>query len=110
MNAPDRLAGADDLVVGNRRFRSRLLVVTGKYKDFGQTREAIAASDAAIAMELGCAGVLMKPAIAQARDPVRMARAMRRAVEAGREAFLAGGVPRKLCAGAPSSPTGGLIA
>jgi hypothetical protein len=48
MNAPDRLPGADDLVVGKRRFRSRLLVGTGKYKDFGQTREAIVASGAEI--------------------------------------------------------------
>ena len=67
------------------------------------------ASDAAIAMELGCAGVLMNTAIALARDPVRMARAMRLAVEAGREAFLAGRMPRKLYAAAPSSPTTGLI-
>ena len=63
------------------------------------------ASDAAIAMELGCAGVLMNTAIAQAKDPVRMARAMRLAVDAGREAFLAGRMPRKLYEAAPSSPT-----
>ena len=67
------------------------------------------ASDAAIAMELGCAGVLMNTAIAQARDPVRMARAMRLAVEAGRDAFLAGRMPRKAYAASPSSPTSGLI-
>ena len=67
------------------------------------------ASDAAIAMELGCAGVLMNTAIAQARDPVRMARAMRLAVEAGRDAYLAGRMPRKLYAGSPTSPTSGLI-
>ena len=67
------------------------------------------ASDAAIAMELGCAGVLMNTAIAQARDPVRMARAMKLAVEAGRDAFLAGRMPRKLYAASPSSPTSGLI-
>jgi thiazole synthase len=67
------------------------------------------ASDAAIAMELGCAGVLMNTAIAQAQEPVRMARAMRLAIEAGREAFLAGRMPRKLYAGSPSSPTTGLI-
>jgi thiazole synthase len=67
------------------------------------------ASDAAIALELGCAGVLMNTAIAQAQDPVRMARAMRLAVEAGREAFLAGRMPRKLYAASPSSPTSGLI-
>jgi thiazole synthase len=68
------------------------------------------ASDASIAMELGCAGVLMNTAIAQAQDPVRMARAMKLAVEAGREAFLAGRMPRKLYAASPSSPTSGLIA
>jgi thiazole synthase len=67
------------------------------------------ASDAAIAMELGCAGVLMNTAIAKADAPVRMARAMRLAVEAGREAFLAGRMPRKLYAASPSSPTTGLI-
>ncbi len=67
------------------------------------------ASDAAIAMELGCSGVLMYTAIALAQDPVRMARAMRLAIEAGREAFLAGRMPRKLYAGSPSSPTSGLI-
>jgi thiazole synthase len=68
------------------------------------------ASDAAVAMELGCAGVLMNTAIAAARDPVRMAGAMKLAVEAGREAFLAGRMPRKLYAASPSSPTAGLIA
>ena len=68
------------------------------------------ASDAAIAMELGCAGVLMNTAIALAQDPVRMARAMKLAVEAGRDAFLAGRMPRKLYAASPSSPTSGLIA
>ena len=67
------------------------------------------ASDAAIAMELGCAGVLMNTAVAAAREPVRMARAMRKAVEAGRDAFLAGRMPRKLYSAAPSSPSGGLI-
>ena len=67
------------------------------------------ASDAAIAMELGCDGVLMNTAIAHAQDPVRMAGAMRLAVEAGREAYLAGRMPRKLYAASPSSPTTGLI-
>jgi thiazole synthase len=67
------------------------------------------ASDAAISMELGCAGVLMNTAIAKADDPVRMANAMRLAVVAGREAFLAGRMPRKLYSGTPSSPTAGLI-
>ena len=68
------------------------------------------ASDATVAMELGCAGVLMNTAIAKARDPVRMARAMRLAVESGREAFLAGRMPRKAYAADPSSPVSGLIA
>jgi thiazole synthase len=67
------------------------------------------ASDAAIAMELGCDGVLMNTAIALAQDPVRMAGAMRLAVVAGREAFLAGRMPRKLYAASPSSPTAGTI-
>jgi thiazole synthase len=67
------------------------------------------ASDAAIAMELGCDGVLMNTAIAAARDPIRMAGAMKQAVEAGRNAFLAGRMPQKFYAAAPSSPTGGLI-
>lgn len=66
------------------------------------------ASDAAIAMELGCDGVLMNTAIAGARDPVRMARAMKAAVAAGRDAFLAGRIPRKRHASA-SSPLSGLI-
>ena len=60
-------------------------------------------------MELGCAGVLMNTAIAQAQDPVRMARAMKLAVEAGREAFLAGRMPKKLYSASPSSPVSGLI-
>ena len=67
------------------------------------------ASDAAIAMELGCDGVLMNTAIAAARDPVLMAGAMKKAVEAGREAFLAGRMPRKHYAASPSSPTTGTI-
>ncbi|OZI20696.1 thiazole synthase [Bordetella genomosp. 9] len=67
------------------------------------------ASDAAIAMELGCHGVLMNTAIAGAQDPILMASAMKKAVEAGREAFLAGRVPRKLYSAAPSSPTEGLL-
>lgn len=67
------------------------------------------ASDAAIAMELGCDGVLMNTAIAGARDPVLMARAMKRAVEAGRDAFHAGRIPRKRYASA-SSPVDGLVA
>ena len=66
------------------------------------------ASDAAIAMELGCHGVLMNTAIAGARDPVLMAHAMKLAVEAGRAAFLAGRIPRKRFASA-SSPVDGVI-
>lgn len=66
------------------------------------------ASDAAIAMELGCDGVLMNTAIAGARDPVRMAHAMRLAIEAGREAFLAGRIPKKFAA-SPSSPMAGRV-
>jgi thiazole synthase len=68
------------------------------------------ASDAAIAMELGCDGVLMNTAIAAARDPVMMAGAMKKGVEAGREAFLAGRMPKKLYSAAPSSPVEGTIA
>ncbi len=67
------------------------------------------ASDAAVAMELGCDGVLMNTAIAAARNPVLMARAMKKAVEAGREAFLAGRMPKKLYSASPSSPTEGTI-
>ncbi len=66
------------------------------------------ASDAAIAMELGCDGILMNTAIAGAKNPVLMASAMRKAVQAGREAFLAGRIPRKRHANA-SSPVDGLI-
>ncbi len=67
------------------------------------------ASDAAIAMELGCDGVLMNTAIALANDPVLMAGAMKKAVEAGREAWRAGRMPKKFYAASPSSPTSGLI-
>jgi len=66
------------------------------------------ASDAAVAMELGCDGVLMNTAIAHARDPVRMARAMKLAIEAGRLSYLAGRMAKKSYAD-PSSPTSGLI-
>jgi thiazole synthase len=66
------------------------------------------ASDAAIAMELGCDGVLMNTAIAAAGDPVRMARAMKLAVQAGRDAFLAGRMPRRFAA-SPSSPREGRL-
>jgi len=66
------------------------------------------ASDATVAMELGCDAVLMNTAIAGAKDPIRMARAMKHAVIAGREAYLAGRMPKKLYAD-PSSPLAGLI-
>lgn len=66
------------------------------------------ASDAAIAMELGCDGVLMNTAIAAAKDPIKMAKAMKLAVESGRLAYLAGRMPRKMYAD-PSSPLAGLI-
>ena len=67
------------------------------------------ASDAAIAMELGCHGVLMNTAIAAAQNPVLMASAMEQAVKAGRMAFLAGRMPRRLYSASPSSPSDGLI-
>ncbi|NTV11028.1 MAG: thiazole synthase, partial [Zoogloea sp.] len=67
------------------------------------------ASDAAIALELGCDGVLMNTAIAKAKNPVLMASAMKKAVEAGRDAYLAGRMPKKFYSASPSSPTGGLI-
>ncbi len=63
------------------------------------------ASDAAIAMELGCDGVLMNTAVAQARDPLRMANAMKKAVEAGRAAYLAGRIPKRQIAQPSSPPT-----
>jgi thiazole synthase len=68
------------------------------------------ASDAAIAMELGCDGVLMNTAIAAAQDPVLMASAMKKAVQAGHEAYLAGRMPKRFYAATPSSPAGGVIA
>jgi thiazole synthase len=67
------------------------------------------ASDATIAMELGCDGVLMNTAIAKARNPVLMASAMKKAVESGREAFLAGRMPKKIYQAAASSPREGRI-
>ncbi len=67
------------------------------------------ASDATIGMELGCDGVLMNTAIAGAKNPILMAHAMKLAVEAGRSAYLAGRMPRKLYSADPSSPVSGLI-
>lgn len=66
------------------------------------------ASDASIAMEMGCAGVLMNTAIAAAKNPILMASAMKKAIEAGREAYLAGRMPRRRYASA-SSPIDGLF-
>ena len=66
------------------------------------------ASDAAIGMELGCDAILMNTAIAEAKDPIRMAKAMKHAVIAGREAYLAGRMQKRLYAD-PSSPLAGLI-
>lgn len=68
------------------------------------------ASDATIAMELGCDGVLMNTAIAKASNPLLMAQAMKLGVEAGRKAFLAGRMPKKIYSASPSSPTEGVIA
>ncbi len=68
------------------------------------------ASDATIAMELGCDGVLMNTAIAAATHPVLMASAMKKAVESGREAYQAGRMPKKLYSASPSSPVDGVIA
>lgn len=68
------------------------------------------ASDATIALELGCDGVLMNTAIAAAKNPVLMASAMRKAVEAGREAYLAGRMVKKIYTASPSSPVEGVIA
>ena len=67
------------------------------------------ASDASIAMELGCDGVLMNTAIALAKNPILMASAMKKAIESGREAFLAGRMDKKHYSASPSSPTKGLI-
>src|SRR5574343_218089 len=67
------------------------------------------ASDAAIAMELGCDGVLMNTAIAAAQDPVRMARAMKLGVQAGRDAYMAGRMPKRFYSATPSSPREGVI-
>jgi thiazole synthase len=67
------------------------------------------ASDAALAMELGCDAVLMNTAIAEAKNSLLMAKAMKNAVKAGRDAFIAGRMPKKLFTASPSSPTSGLL-
>ena len=69
----------------------------------------VTASDAVIAMELGCDGVLMNTAISAADNPILMAAAMKKAIESGREAFLAGRMKKKFYKADPSSPTSGLI-
>ena len=147
----------DGLLIAGKTYTSRLLIGTGKYKDFAETRAAVeasgaqivtvaimplasligsgmgilnpwnlqlvldkvklpvfvdagvgTASDAAVAMELGCDGVLMNTAIAEAKDPVLMARAMKLAVESGRLAYRAGRMGKRRYAD-PSSPLAGLI-
>ena len=97
-------------------FYGRMGAYRGDRNGFGSYSTALlvdagigTASDAAIAMELGCDGVLMNTAIAKAADPVRMARAMKLGVEAGREAFLAGRMAKKPYEASPSSPESGLI-
>ncbi len=79
---------------------------TGYVMTCGQASYPI---DAAIAMELGCDGVLMNTAIAAAQNPVLMASAMKQGVAAGRAAYLAGRMPKKLYSASPSSPTSGMI-
>src|SRR5438067_690704 len=135
--------GNDPLVIAGQVFESRLMVGTGKYRDFGVMREAIVASgsptgsgrgvltranleiiieearvpvvvdaglgvpsEAAASLEMGADAVLVNTALAEARDPARMAAAFRDAVSAGRAAFLAGRMPVRATA-SPSSPTAG---
>ena len=101
-------AGGDDSwSVAGRTFRSRL-IVEGASVPVLVDAGVGTASDAAVAMELGCDGVLMNTAIAEAKDPIRMARAMKLAVEAGRDAYLAGRMATRRYAD-PSSPLAGLI-
>ena len=105
---PDRLEALDNAVAEAQ----------GRYQEYVRSLDEVpvlvdagvgTASDAAIALGLGCDGVLMNSAIAQAQNPVLMAGAMKKAVQAGREAFLAGRMPKKLYSAIPSSPTIGLI-
>src|SRR5438552_2141827 len=146
MNAPKRLAQeiADPLLIAGRAYRSRLLIGTGKYRDFDETRRVVEASGSEIVtvairrtnigrnagepslLEVlpptrytilpntaGCYSsedaVRMNTAVAKAQNPVLMAQAMKKAVEAGREAFLAGRMPKKLYSASSSSPASGLI-
>ncbi len=90
------------------RVNVRLIVEQAPRCRCWSTPASARASDAAIAMELGCDAVLMNTAIAEAKDPIRMARAMKHAVIAGREAYLAGRMQKRMYAD-PSSPLAGLI-
>ena len=112
--------GADGIIVSNHGGRSEdskrasidclpevIAAVNGKVPVLVDAGVGTA-SDAAVAMELGCDGVLMNTAIAEAKDPLAMARAMRLAVESGRLAYLSGRMGRRLYAD-PSSPLAGLI-
>ena len=102
--------GPDDFVVSeNGEMREVVAVFTADYPVIVDAGVGTA-SDAAIAMELGCDGVLMNTAIAAAQNPVLMASAMKKAVEAGREACLAGRMSKKLYSASPSSPVSGTIA
>src|ERR671928_8742 len=98
---------ADSWSVAGKTFTSRL-IVEGAGVPVLVDAGVGTASDAAVAMELGCDGVLMNTAIAEAKDPIVMARAMKAAVEAGRLAYLAGRMGQRRYAD-PSSPLAGLI-
>ena len=143
MNAPSQRPvsseAEDAWTVAGRTFHSRLIIGTGKYRDYALNAAAAEASgaqivtvalrrvnlsdpsqpmlvdagvgtpsDAVLAMELGCEAVLTNTAIAGAKDPIRMARAMKHAVIAGREGYLAGRMAKRMYAD-PSSPLAGLI-
>ena len=97
----------DTWTVAGRTFTSRLIVEQAKVPVLVDAGVGTA-SDATIAMELGCDAVLMNTAIAGAKDPILMASAMKHAVIAGRQAYLAGRMPRRMYA-SPSSPLSGLI-
>lgn len=131
----------DELIIAGKAYSSRLLVGTGKYKDFAQTRQAIDASGAKIVTvairRTNIGQNADEPSLLEflpaeeftylpntagcysaddavrtlrlARDPILMASAMKKAVEAGREAFLAGRMAKKLYSASPSSPTTGMI-
>lgn len=94
--------------LGIRNPYNILTIVENAKVPVWSTRAWVRLPDAAVAMELGCDGVLMNTAIAEAKNPVLMASAMKKAIEAGREAFLAGRMPRRRFASA-SSPLAGLF-